>query len=474
MKYGLLDNQLKVVEKALQSHSEVEEAVLFGSRAIGSFKEASDVDIALKGKKADTALALSLKSYFEEETNLPYFFDFLSYSNISNKKLKNHIDKYGVVIYRKGWRRVKLGDVAQIISGQSPKGKFYNENKQGIPFYQGKKEFREIYLGEPVKWTVSVTKTANPNDILMSVRAPVGPVNITLQKICIGRGLASIRAKNKINQLFLFYYLKQNQDKIIGSGGSVFDSINQKSIKEIKISLPPLPEQKAIAEVLSSLDDKIELLHKQNKTLENIAQTLFRKWFIEDAKKDWEKKPLDKIADYLNGLACQKYPPKSEIDKLPVLKIKELRNGFTENSDWATSEVEDRYIIELGDIIFSWSGSLLLKIWDGQKCVLNQHLFKITSKQYPKWFYYFWTRYYMEKFIGIADSKATTMGHIKREDLSNSMALVPSKSELSKMNKLINPQFEKVTSNLKSILKLEKLRNTLLPKLMNGFIKIKY
>lgn len=195
---------------------------------------------------------------------------------------------------------------------------------------------------------------------------------------------------------------------------------------------------------------------------------------IEDAKDDWEEKSLDKIADYLNGLACQKYLPKNEIDKLPVLKIKELRNGFTENSDWSTSEVEDKYIIKLGDIIFSWSGSLLLKIWVGQNCVLNQHLFKITSKQYPKWFYYFWTKYYMEKFVGIANSKATTMGHIKREDLSNSIALVPSKNELLKMNKLINPQFEKIISNLKSISKLEKLRNTILPKLMNGTIKVKH
>lgn len=218
--------------------------------------------------------------------------------------------------------------------------------------------------------------------------------------------------------------LKNTVDNFLQkSHGGVFDTITQNTFKEIKIKLPSLPEQKTIAEILSSLDDKIDLLNRQNKTLEEMAQTLFRKWFMEDTNKNWEEKPLDEIANYLNGLACQKYPPKNKIDKLPVLKIKELRNGFAKNSDWATSKVPDRYIIELGDIIFSWSGSLMIKIWNGKKCVLNQHLFKITSEKYPKWFYYFWTKHYIEKFIAIADSKATTMGHIKRTDLPTSAFL---------------------------------------------------
>lgn len=90
------------------------------------------------------------------------------------------------------------------------------------------------------------------------------------------------------------------------SHGGVFDTITQNTFKDIKIELPPLPEQEAIAEVLSSIDDKIDLLYRQNKTLEDMAQTLFRKWFVEEAKDEWKEKPLDEIANYLNGLACQK------------------------------------------------------------------------------------------------------------------------------------------------------------------------
>ena len=182
----------------------------------------------------------------------------------------------------KDWLIVQLGDVTQVISGQSPKSKYYNENEKGLPFYQGKTEFRKIYLGKPTKWTKSITKIAIPNDILMSVRAPVGPVNITKRKICIGRGLSAIRVEI-VNQMFIFYFLKKNQSKIIGGGGSVFNSINQQSIKQIKIPLAPLPEQQAIVQKIESIFshcEKTETYIKQN--LQNISllrQSIFKKAF---------------------------------------------------------------------------------------------------------------------------------------------------------------------------------------------------
>lgn len=287
------------------------------------------------------------------------------------------------------------------------------------------------------------------------------------------------RERENISYSDFIYYVSRWREvrdfaELNMSGTSGRQRVSKTAFNELILELPPLPEQKAIAEVLSSLDDKIDLLHRQNKTLEDMAQALFRKWFIEEAKEDWEEKPLDEIADYLNGLACQKYPPENEIEKLPVLKIKELRNGFTENSDWATSKIDEKYIVELGDVIFSWSGSLMLKIWDGQKCVLNQHLFKVTSEKYPKWFYYFWTKHHLEKFIGIADSKATTMGHIKRGDLSNSLVRVPNTEELLKMSERISPEFEKMILNYKQIANLEQQRDVLLPKLMNGEVRVKF
>jgi type I restriction enzyme S subunit len=243
-------------------------------------------------------------------------------------------------------------------------------------------------------------------------------------------------------------------------------------INAIEINLPPLSEQKAIAETLSSLDDKIDLLHRQNKTLEKMAETLFRQWFVEEAKEDWESSPLSSIAIFLNGLACQKFPPKNELEKLPVLKIKDLSNGITENSDWASTDVKPEYIVRNGDVIFAWSASLMVKLWNGQNCILNQHLFKVTSVAYPKWFYYLWCKYHLAEFIAKAASHATTMGHIIRGDLDEAMVFIPSSSELVSMTEQIEPLIEKIIENNKQIRTLEKMRDTLLPKLMSGEVTV--
>jgi type I restriction enzyme, S subunit len=285
-----------------------------------------------------------------------------------------------------------------------------------------------------------------------------------------------IGAANGIDLTFLFY-LFANQAFIdlaySGSSGTKMPRADWNFLKVTEWLVPvDIEEQRAIAGVLSSLDDKIDLLHRQNETLEALAQTIFRQWFVEEAEDGWEEKPLDEIANYLNGLACQKFPPKNDQEKLPVLKIKELRNGISDDSDWATTDVDKEYIIHNGDVIFSWSGSLLVKIWDGEKCILNQHLFKVTSSKYPKWFYYLWTKHHLRKFISIAESKSTTMGHIKRSDLANSMVLIPTPEQLIAMDKVVAPMIEKMVTNNQQICTLQKLRDTLLPKLMSGEVRI--
>ncbi len=282
-------------------------------------------------------------------------------------------------------------------------------------------------------------------------------------------------APEKLDGKFLSHFLNSPYclalvDKL--TIGTTRKRIRRTDIEKLMIPIPPLPEQRAIAGILSSLNDKIDLLHRQNQTLEALAQTLFRQWFIEEAEDDWEERPLDEIAYFLNGLACQKYPPKNEVDKLPVLKIKELRNGVSDSSDWASTDIPGEYIVRNGDVIFSWSGSLLVKIWDGEDCILNQHLFKVTSSVYPKWFYYFWTKNYLQEFISIAESKSTTMGHIKRADLTNSVVLIPTHKELQFMNKLISPLLDKIINNNKQIRTLREYRDLILPKLMSGDIRV--
>jgi len=178
-----------------------------------------------------------------------------------------------------GWPMVKLGEVCEIIAGQSPEGEFYNEIGEGTPFYQGKTEFTDKYIGSPVKWTTKETKIALKDDILISVRAPVGPVNIATQRICIGRGLAAIRVSSKILMQYLFYLLKAKESEIRGNGGAVFDSISKKDIEEITIPLPPLEVQSRIVEKIEAERRVIDSLREMIKTYEEkIKRVIDRVW----------------------------------------------------------------------------------------------------------------------------------------------------------------------------------------------------
>jgi type I restriction enzyme S subunit len=314
------------------------------------------------------------------------------------------------------------------------------------------------------------------NDILF------GKLRVYFRKVVFTRfdGICStdiwvLRAKEGFDQKFLFYFVA-NWDFINladgGEGGTRMPRADWNFLKTTQWKLPPLPEQRGIAPVLSSLDDKIDLLHRQNTTLEKMAETLFRQWLVEEAKEEWEEKSLSAIADFLNGLACQKFPPKDSMDKLPVLKIKELTSGITENSDWATTEVKTEYVVKNGDIIFAWSASLMVKIWNGENCILNQHLFKVTSDDYPKWFYYLWCKQHLNEFIAKAASHATTMGHIKRGDLDTAKVLIPSPEELIEMTNIMQPMIDKIINNNIKIHTFIQLRDTLLPKLMSGEVRI--
>lgn len=287
--------------------------------------------------------------------------------------------------------------------------------------------------------------------------------------------LGFIPDKDKVDLDFIYYTLThfQRELKHIGEG-SVQDNINLGTFQDLLFPIPPLLEQKAIAAVLSSLDDKIDLLHRQNAALETMAETLFRQWFVFEAKEYWKERTLSSIANFLNGLACQKYPPQNELEKLPVLKIKDLSSGLSESSDWVSSKVKPEYIVEAGDVIFAWSASLMIKVWNGEQCVLNQHLFKVTSTEFPKWYYLMWCKHHLAEFISISSSHATTMGHIKRGDLDAAMVLVPGKVELDEMSQQMTPLLNKQIAIAKQMKTLEKIRDTLLPKLMSGEVRVKY
>ncbi|EMB63455.1 restriction endonuclease subunit S, partial [Streptococcus mutans] len=216
-----------------------------------------------------------------------------------------------------------------------------------------------------------------------------------------------------------------------------------------------------------------------NHHLEQMAQTIFKSWFVDFEPfggvktSDWKTTNLTDIAEYLNGLAMQKYRPLNDEKSLPVLKIKELRQGtFDLSSDLCSSNIKPQYIVEDGDVIFSWSGSLLVDFWTGGIGGLNQHLFKVSSQDYDKWFYYSWTKYYLEEFTAIAADKATTMGHITRSSLEKAEVLIPNNQDYRFLGTLLAPIYDQIIYNRIENRKLMEARDNLLPKLLSGEISV--
>lgn len=264
-------------------------------------------------------------------------------------------------------------------------------------------------------------------------------------------------------------YIEQNLNTTVQA------TLNIKTLVDMPIPFLKEDEMRKIVTILEAIDRKIECNQQINDNLYAQVKAIFSENFLNlDFLPDgWKTGNLLDIADYLNGLAMQKYRPKDGETGLPVLKIKELRQGICDaSSELCSPSIKSEYIIHDGDIIFSWSGSLLVDIWCGGTCGLNQHLFKVTSNNYDKWFYYLWTAHHLDRFIAVAADKATTMGHIKREELEKAEVIIPSKCDYKRISTLIKPLFDLIISNRIENRKLTALRNTILPKIMSGEIDV--
>ena len=330
------------------------------------------------------------------------------------------------------------------------------------------------------------------------------------------------------SDLFTEYLVK------IADGGA-YPAFNPKEIEDAIIPLPDKDNLEFISDTSRFFHKKIQLNTQINQTLEQIAQALFKSWFVDfdpvhakvqvlsdglsleqaelaamqaisgktpeeltalsqtqpdryaelaetakafpcemvevdggEVPKGWEMKALDEVANYQNGLALQKFRPENNEPFLPVVKIAQLRQGYADSDEKAKANIKPECIIDNGDVIFSWSGSLLVDIWCGGKAALNQHLFKVSSKEYPKWFYYFYTKHHLTEFQRIAYDKAVTMGHIKREHLSAAKCIVPNDELLA--NKTLENILEKIIFNRLENFNLQNTRDLLLPRLLNGEI----
>lgn len=430
-------------------------------------------------------------------------------------------------IFPDEWSPVRLGDLIRIKHGWAFKSEFFSEDLTGLPIvvnignfkYTGGfrfssttlKEYRDSYpeefrlkAGEIL--LVMTCQTSGGEILGIPGRIPDdGRIYLHNQRM----GKVVVLTPDKIDQDFLYWlFLWNDFNKVLvatATGTKILHTAPDR-IESFTFNKPPLPEQRTIAHILGTLDDKIELNRRMNETLEAIARTIFKSWFVdfdpvrakaegrepacmdaetaalfpdsfeeteqEIAPKGWKLKPLDEIANFLNGLAMQKFPPESE-DFLPVIKIAELHRGNTIGSDRASSNIDPRYIIEDGDLLFSWSGSLEVCIWCGGKGALNQHLFKVSSTEYPMWFLYFWLKEHLLEFQLIAAGKATTMGHIQRYHLREAKAATPIAPLIERVNVIIEPLLNLIIKNNLESRNLSLIRDVLLPRLLLGEIRVR-
>ena len=403
------------------------------------------------------------------------------------------------------WKEYKLGDLYDVHNGLSKGGKFFGS---GYPFLSFKTVFNNYFLPSVLPDLVqSDQKEQSGYDIkrgdVFVTRTSETPEELGMSSVALKdypfatyNGFTKrLRPKDTsiIYPEFIGYYLRSTHFRAffygLASSMSTRASLANGDLLEMRVFLPTFARQKKIAKILKSLDDKIEVNRRINDNLEQQAQALFKSWFVDfepfkDGEfveselgmipKGWRVESLSSIADYVNGLAMQRYRPKDGENGLPVLKIKELGQGnFDTNSEFCSpSLIGEKYIIDDGDIIFSWSGTLMVKIWCGGRCGLNQHLFNVVANNHPKWFVYQWTKHHLDNFIRIAKDKAVTMGHIKRGELDKAKVLVPDSPVMKKLSNLMKPIHHQWISNNQESRSLAELRDILLPKLMSGELRV--
>ncbi|WP_313289380.1 restriction endonuclease subunit S [Exiguobacterium sp.] len=381
------------------------------------------------------------------------------------------------------WDIKKLGNIVELKYGKSLKG--YKEKTTGVPVFG---------TNGPIGFTEKPL-TKGPG-IIVGRKGAYRGVHYTPGDFYVID--TAYYLLPKINELDLkwVYYALLNKDLNSLDSGSAIPSTRKEDFYALNITVPPLSTQKKIAKFLSDIDEKIDINNEMISNLQQISETIFKEWFInfefpnEEGKpykssggemveselgyipKYWLVKSLDEIAKFQNGLAMQKFRPVDNNTSLPVLKIKELNQGSTtSNSERCSLDIEEKVKVYDGDVIFSWSGTLLVKLWTGGNAGLNQHLFKVTSEKYEKWFYYLWTKYYLKVFQARAAEKATTMGHIKRSHLKEAKIYLPPQETLKQASILIQPIIEKTVVLGIENKKLAHLRDTLLPKLLTGEVE---
>lgn len=389
-----------------------------------------------------------------------------------------------IITIPKGWKITTLGEVADIIMGQSPSGESYNQKNDGLPFYQGITEFGDKYV-DIKTFTNAPTKIIEANSILFSVRAPVGKVNFTKHKACIGRGNAGLKMKNG-QQNFLYFLLKKSEKAFLSNTtGTVFDSISGVQLRGFEVLIPEREEeQSAIAAVLSSLDDKIELLREQNKTLETTAQAIFKEWFVNFNFPGTTGKMIDsELGEIPEGWRVGRLGDEFEIimgqspngesynevqrGKVFFQGRAEFQDRFPKTRLYTT---EPKRMAEKFDVLVSVRAPVGDINVAAEDCCIGRGLAAVRSINKSYTLYKIKS---LKEVFGKFEAEGTVFGSINKDNFANVQVIIPVLETIRQFENVVSSLDEKIYINYSQIQILSKLRDTLLPKLMRGDVRVK-
>ena len=377
------------------------------------------------------------------------------------------------------WKKVRLSELADITMGQSPKSDFYNSKGDGLPFLQGNRTFGDKYPTFDT-WTTFVTKEAEVGDVIMSVRAPVGDINITPLKMCLGRGVCGLRHKQGAQE-FLYYLLRANKENLINrENGTVFGSINKTDISNLEVQVPSLREQIQIGLTLKAIDDKIENNKKINHHLEQIGQELFEEIYYDGSSAQ--------LGDIISTLESGSRPKGgAETDGIPSIGAENIERfgqyDYTKEKFISLEYFQKlkRGIVHSGDVLLYKDGaytgkvSMALDDFPHAQCAINEHIFILRPNELApsSFFLYFLLLHDKNKqaLFSRASSKAAQPG-LNQTEVKTLPILLPKTEMITKFESTIAPVMHQIAKNANENRKLITLQKALLPKLLSGEISV--
>lgn len=377
--------------------------------------------------------------------------------------------------------------------GQSPKSENYCNN-EGTPFLQGNRTFGEKYPEIDI-YTKQITKLAKKGEILISVRAPVGDLNIAPVDLCIGRGLSAINSFDSNNE-FLYYCLKYNVRNILKqSSGTTYDSINRDILENFELITPKKEDYIKVGEILSKIDNKIELNNKINSELEAMAKTIYDYWFLQFEFPNEEGKPYKSSGgkmvwnDELKREIPEGWEIKSIFDELsvqygfpfatdkftdvktdiPVVRIRDILTNTI--STYSNENVDEKYRLNEQDLLIGMDGNFHMNYWIDNTSYLNQRSVRLRTKDTSN-VSIIQVKYNIAPYIKAKEERAggSTVGHLSDKDLKELKILVP---KTKKLREILDNTLMKIVKNRKENQELTSLRDFLLPLLMNGQVGFK-